>query len=260
MDQIIDLLDAASKQYPIKALAPEVGKAESTLRNELTQQEGYKLGLITTLLIMQKTGDLAALDRIEALFNRVAFVLPRSEPGNLAPLVKQVAGLSKEFGEHMVDGIAGENIIIESSEEISLADLGGRIGIENQGTGELAILETVEFATPCGEFAQFCLQRLAQSRCLTGVVTAQGGVAAAHHDRLHSVLPGHLRQVASNLSIHRCGFLQRVAAGVGQHVEGRVCLVPDRSQGLRGPLGQHKHPVDGLSARGVIVQHDDLAA
>ena len=55
MDQIIDYLDVAAKRYPIKKLAFELDKGESTLRNELTQQPGYKLGLITALNIMKKT-------------------------------------------------------------------------------------------------------------------------------------------------------------------------------------------------------------
>jgi hypothetical protein len=60
------------------------------------------------------------------------------------------------FGEHMVNGIAGENIIIEYSEEIWPDDLSQQLGIENQDTGEMAILEMVSFAAPCVEFSQFC--------------------------------------------------------------------------------------------------------
>jgi len=101
MDEIIDLLDSASKRYPIKALCDELNKAESTLRNELTQQEGYKLGLRTSIQIMKKTGDLTALDRIEGLFNRVAFSLPEPEPKNMATVMELVSSISKEFGEYV---------------------------------------------------------------------------------------------------------------------------------------------------------------
>ena len=106
MDELIDLLDSAAKQYPIKALASELSpdkrgdKAESTLRGELNRQPGHKLGLITAILIMQKTGDLQALDRIEAMFNRVAFVLPPSIPNSLT-VMELLGRMSKEFGEHM---------------------------------------------------------------------------------------------------------------------------------------------------------------
>ena len=98
IEQVIDSLDIAAKSYPLKALAPEIGKGESTLRNELSGQPGYKLGLLTALLIMKKTGDLAALDRIERMFGRVAFVLPRPERLNPAPLMRLVANVTKEFG------------------------------------------------------------------------------------------------------------------------------------------------------------------
>jgi len=101
MDEIYDLLDSAAKRYPMKALADDINKAESTLRNELNRQDGYKLGLQTAILIMRRTGDLAALDRIEALFNRTALDLPEPAdiPTSPRPLVNQAAGLMKETSE-----------------------------------------------------------------------------------------------------------------------------------------------------------------
>jgi len=101
MDEIIDLLDIAAKDFPIKALADEIDKAESTLRNELTRQPGYKLGLHTAVLIMKKTKDLRALDKIESFFNRVAFVLPPPQEGAMEPIMKMVASMAREFGENM---------------------------------------------------------------------------------------------------------------------------------------------------------------
>lgn len=62
------------------------------------------------------------------------------------------------FGEHMINGSAGENIIIEYSEEIWLDDLNQKIGIENQETSEMAVLDLVKYASPCAEFSQFCAQ------------------------------------------------------------------------------------------------------
>ena len=64
-----------------------------------------------------------------------------------------------EFAEHMVDGVAGENIIIDYSDEVWPEDLGGLLAIENQDTGEVARLEMMGFASPCVEFSRFCLQR-----------------------------------------------------------------------------------------------------
>jgi hypothetical protein len=62
------------------------------------------------------------------------------------------------FGEHMVDGIAGENIIIEYDLEIWSEDLGKGIAIENQDTGHKAVLGFMSFAAPCREFSLFAAQ------------------------------------------------------------------------------------------------------
>jgi len=64
-----------------------------------------------------------------------------------------------EFGEHMVDGIAGENIIIDYPDEVWPDDLGTALAIENQDSGEVATLELVSFASPCVEFSRFCVER-----------------------------------------------------------------------------------------------------
>lgn len=101
MQQVIDFLDIAAKNYPLKALAPDIGKAESTLRNELTQQDGYKLGLLTTYQILKHTEDFRALDRIEKLLGRVAFSLPKAHPKDMPTLMKLMGDLSKEFGDHI---------------------------------------------------------------------------------------------------------------------------------------------------------------
>lgn len=63
--------------------------------------------------------------------------------------------MREQFGEHMIYGSAGENIIIEYPEEIWLEDLGDQIGIENQETGQLLILDQVQIAAPCEEFSHF---------------------------------------------------------------------------------------------------------
>ena len=62
------------------------------------------------------------------------------------------------FGDHMVDGIAGENIIIDFDQELWPEDLGQRIAIENVETGQLALLDMVSFAAPCQEFSHFAAQ------------------------------------------------------------------------------------------------------
>jgi MOSC domain-containing protein YiiM len=62
------------------------------------------------------------------------------------------------FGEHMVEGIAGENIIIEYDREIWPEDLGQQIGIENQETGRMTVFNLVRYAAPCEEFSHFVAQ------------------------------------------------------------------------------------------------------
>ena len=62
------------------------------------------------------------------------------------------------FGKHMVDGSAGENIVIAYDREIWPQDLGKGIAIENSETGQLAVLDLVRFAAPCQEFSHFSAQ------------------------------------------------------------------------------------------------------
>lgn len=62
------------------------------------------------------------------------------------------------FGEHMVDGVAGENIIIEFGEEVWVDDIGGQLAIENTDTGQKTMLDLVCFAAPCDEFSHFASQ------------------------------------------------------------------------------------------------------
>jgi hypothetical protein len=100
LDEIYDLLDAAAKAHPMKALADEIGKAESTLRNELTEQPGYKLGLRTAILVLRRTGDLRPLDAIEAMFGRVAFAIPKCDKTDLHPVLRLAGKAMKEFGEY----------------------------------------------------------------------------------------------------------------------------------------------------------------
>ncbi|MCP5101501.1 MAG: hypothetical protein GY943_38635 [Chloroflexi bacterium] len=65
--------------------------------------------------------------------------------------------MRNRFGAHLVDGIAGENIIIEGGKEIWPEDLRQQIFIENAKTGYRMRLEMVSHANPCAEFSQFAL-------------------------------------------------------------------------------------------------------
>jgi hypothetical protein len=63
-----------------------------------------------------------------------------------------------QFGNHMVDGSAGENIIIEFDKEVWSEDLGSQIAIESSETGHRALLDFQMFAAPCEEFSHFVAQ------------------------------------------------------------------------------------------------------
>ena len=129
MDQVLDLLDSAAKSYPLKALSDDLGKAESTLRNELTEQPGYKLGLRTAILIMRKTADIRALDRIESLFGRLAFRIPKADCGP-GPFWALEAAAIKEFGEQMeaVSEALKDNRITKEEAKKCLKEVNNTVG------------------------------------------------------------------------------------------------------------------------------------
>jgi hypothetical protein len=63
--------------------------------------------------------------------------------------------MRERFGGHMLDGIAGENIIIEYDREIWMDDLGKQVAIENPDTGHQVLLDLIKYAKPCHEFSHF---------------------------------------------------------------------------------------------------------
>jgi hypothetical protein len=60
-----------------------------------------------------------------------------------------------QFGEHVVNGCAGENILIETDAIIALTDLGRNIAIQSEETGQFVYLTKFKVATPCVEFSQY---------------------------------------------------------------------------------------------------------
>ncbi len=63
--------------------------------------------------------------------------------------------MRNQYGAHLADGIAGENILIEADRKFSLADLGVRLAFENAHTGEVAYLDDLIVAAPCVEFSHY---------------------------------------------------------------------------------------------------------
>lgn len=62
-----------------------------------------------------------------------------------------------KFGPHLWDGIAGENILVETEEMVALETLGKRVAVRDQESGDLLYLEQLEVAAPCVEFSRFAL-------------------------------------------------------------------------------------------------------
>lgn len=68
--------------------------------------------------------------------------------------------MRSRFGDHMQDGVAGENIIIELDELVWIKDLGQKIAFQNPDTGENVYLDVLKFAAPCDEFSHFAANRI----------------------------------------------------------------------------------------------------
>ncbi len=63
------------------------------------------------------------------------------------------------FGPHLVDGIAGENILVETERKQALTSLEHGIVIKSAATGQFVYLTNVIVATPCVPFSQFAANR-----------------------------------------------------------------------------------------------------
>ncbi len=65
--------------------------------------------------------------------------------------------MRQRVGEHLLNGLAGENILIETDQSYALADLPEHLVIETT-CGEQIELVEVQVAEPCVEFTKFALQ------------------------------------------------------------------------------------------------------
>ena len=68
------------------------------------------------------------------------------------------ARLRARFGEHLVDGVAGESLLLDTDQAWVLDDLHGDLALET-ADGELLALTDPLVAAPCVEFTRFCLRR-----------------------------------------------------------------------------------------------------
>ncbi|MEP7356785.1 MAG: hypothetical protein ABI847_06060 [Anaerolineales bacterium] len=65
------------------------------------------------------------------------------------------AAMRDQFGPHLTDGIAGENILIACSAIVRPADLGADIAIRPAAGGKLIWLHGVRVMPPCVEFSTY---------------------------------------------------------------------------------------------------------
>jgi hypothetical protein len=66
--------------------------------------------------------------------------------------------MRQRFGAHMVDGVAGENILLDADARFVASDLPETLYIETAG-GERIQLTGIHVADPCVEFTRFAMQR-----------------------------------------------------------------------------------------------------
>jgi hypothetical protein len=66
------------------------------------------------------------------------------------------AALRARYGPHLVDGVAGESLLLDTDGPWDEADLAGRLLLET-ADGDRLELEEVTAAPPCVEFSRFCL-------------------------------------------------------------------------------------------------------
>ena len=64
--------------------------------------------------------------------------------------------MQQRFGEHIEIGCAGENIVVETAEPLTLDQLGGQVAIQKDN-GNSINLHQIRVAAPCEPFSRYCL-------------------------------------------------------------------------------------------------------
>jgi MOSC domain-containing protein YiiM len=73
-------------------------------------------------------------------------------------LTSHYARMRERFGPHMVDGCAGENILVETDAPLGLPEIGARVGLRGAKTGEILEFSAIRVALPCVEFSKFTVR------------------------------------------------------------------------------------------------------
>lgn len=71
-----------------------------------------------------------------------------------------------KYGDHLLNGVAGENILVDVGRVVTLDDLGAQIIIENSVNGEQCMLGNVMIAVPCVEFVYYVLEERAKGKII----------------------------------------------------------------------------------------------
>lgn len=83
----------------VVALAPQIGKNDSTLNAELAQVGNAKLGLHTAVKMTLASGDLRILDAFNLACGRMSFPLPEMLDLESKDCIQALATASREFSE-----------------------------------------------------------------------------------------------------------------------------------------------------------------
>src|SRR5260370_22387303 len=59
------------------------------------------------------------------------------------------------FGQHLIDGCAGENILVDTERPFTLTDLEKGLAIQNPDTGQIVYLAQLKPAAPSVEFSPY---------------------------------------------------------------------------------------------------------
>ena len=83
----------------------------------------------------------------------------RGDNGFSLGLTSYYDSMRSHFGKHIVDGCAGENILVATDTMYALAELQGGLAIQQQATGEFIFLTDIEAVVPCLPFSTYAAQR-----------------------------------------------------------------------------------------------------
>lgn len=78
--------------------------------------------------------------------------------GNMLSIgfISHYDAMRDRFGDHLTDGVAGENILVETDERFTVDDVRQGLAVVTTESGILEFGE-VTVAAPCVEFSRFCL-------------------------------------------------------------------------------------------------------